>query len=231
MKHKALTGLVVVGLAATLAAQSGTKGSKRVEEAAAVLNELSTVPDKDIPQQLWTNAKCAIVIPGLKRGALVVGGEYGKGIASCRTAKDWSAPVSFEIAKGSFGLQIGGEAVDLILLVMNERGMDKIISNKVTLGTEATVAAGPVGRNAAAATDGALHAEILSYSRSRGLFAGINLSGGVLRPDPDGTKELYGKEVSVADVLKSASVTPPPDTKVFVTALRRHDMAATTGRK
>jgi lipid-binding SYLF domain-containing protein len=231
MRHHALTGLLIVGLTATLAAQSGSKEIKRVEEAAAVLNELSNVPDKDIPHQLWENAKCAIVVPGLKRGAFVVGGEYGKGIASCRTGKSWSAPVFFEMEKGSWGFQVGAESVDLILLVMNERGMEKLLSNKVSLGTEATVAAGPVGRDAAAATDAAMQAEILAYSRSRGLFAGININGGVLRPDPDGTKGLYGKEVSAAEVLKTATATAPPGTMPFLNALRRHDLAATTGKK
>jgi SH3 domain-containing YSC84-like protein 1 len=231
MRHHALTGLIVVGLAATLAAQNDGKAAKRVDEAAAVLNELSNVPDKDIPQQLWANARCAIVIPGLKRGAFVVGGEYGKGLASCRAAQGWSAPVSMEMAKGSWGFQIGAEAVDLILLVMNDRGMEKLLNNKVTLGTEATVAAGPVGRDAAAGTDAALHAEILAYSRTRGLFAGVNINGGVLRPDPDGTRDLYGREVPAAEVLKGASGKAPSETMPFLNALRRHDLAATTGRK
>jgi len=231
MRHQALTGLIVVSLAATIAAQTGSKEIKRVGEAAGVLNELSNVPDKDIPHQLWEDAKCAIVVPGLKRGAFVVGGEYGKGIASCRTAQGWSAPVFFEVAKGSWGFQVGAEEVDLILLVMNERGMDKLLGNKVTLGTEATVAAGPVGRDAHAATDAAMQAEILAYSRSRGLFAGVNINGGVLRPDADDTRALYGKEVSAADVLKTASVKAPAETMPFLNALRRHDLAATTGRK
>ena len=231
MMRTTAMGLMLAGAVAAAAAQTpGTKEVKRIDEAAAVLNELRNTPDKDIPQALWSNAKCVIVVPGLKRAAFVVGGEYGKGLVSCRTGTGWSAPVFIEMAKGSWGLQLGAEAIDLVMLVMNERGMDKLLGNKVTLGTEATVAAGPVGRNASAATDGALHAEILAYSRSRGLFAGVNLNGGMLRPDDDDTKDLYGKAVNSREILRDARAEPPREAVPFLNALRRHDIAATTGR-
>src|SRR3954468_16955215 len=164
-----------------LGAQTSTKESKRIEEAATVLSEIHSVPDKDIPQDLWEKAACVLVVPSLKKAAFVVGGEYGKGLMSCRHNSEWSAPVFMQVGKGSWGLQIGAQSIDLVLLVMNETGMQKLLGNKVSLGAEASIAGGPIGRDARAATDAQLKAEILSYSRTQGLFAGVNLSGGVVK--------------------------------------------------
>ena len=179
------------------------------------------MPDKDIPQELWNKAECVIVVPSLKKAAFIIGGEYGKGLMSCRQNGGWGAPIFMEIGKGSWGLQIGAQSIDLVLLVMNEKGMEKMLRNKVSLGAEASVAAGPVGRDARAATDAQMKAEILSYSRTQGLFAGINLSGGVVRADLEDNVDLYGKDVAPKDVVLKGAVTPPEVTSGFMTALRR----------
>ena len=204
---------------------------KRLNDAGTILTELRNSPDKGIPEELWEKAECAVVIPGLKKGAFVVGGEYGSGVMSCRKGTAWSAPVFMQLAKGSWGLQIGAEETDLVLLVMNRRGLDKLLQDKVSLGADASVAGGPVGRSAAAATDAQLHAEMLAYSRSRGVFAGIDLSGGVLRPDKNADANAYGHEVSAHDiVMGNAHVVMPQQASAFVQALR-NDTRATTGQK
>jgi lipid-binding SYLF domain-containing protein len=220
---RAMIGAVIFGILATNAAAAdlSTKEAKRVQEAATVLREIHAVPDKDIPQDLWEKAECVIVVPGLKKAAFVIGGEYGNGLMSCKHNSDWSAPVFMQIGKGSWGLQIGAQSIDLVLLVMNKSGMDKMLTNKVSLGAEASVAAGPVGRDARAATDAQLKAEILSYSRTQGLFAGINLSGGVVRPDTDDNADLYGKDVSPRDVVMGGKTKAPAVTEPFMAALRR----------
>src|SRR5262249_49446305 len=151
------------------------------------------VPDKDVPKDLWDRSQCVLVVPSLKKAAFIIGGEYGKGLMSCRTNGQWSAPIFMQVGKGSWGLQIGAQSIDLVLLVMNQSGMEKLLRNKVSLGAEASIAAGPVGRDARAATDAQMKAEILSYSRAQGLFAGINLSGGVVQSDNDDNQDLYGK--------------------------------------
>jgi len=162
-----------------------------------------------------------MVVPGLKKAAFVFGGEYGKGLMSCHKGGAWSAPVFMQLQKGSWGLQIGAQSIDLVLLVNNERGMKKLLGNKVTLGAEASVAAGPVGRDARAATDVQMKAEILSYSRTQGLFAGINLSGGVLKPDNDDNEDLYGKNIKAADVLTGGTIKAPAAAAAFMKALLR----------
>lgn len=213
---------IVLGLAVTAqAADLSTKEASRVQEAATVLREIHGVPDKDIPQDLWEKAACVLVVPGLKKAALVVGGEYGKGLMSCRHDGEWSAPIFMRVEKGSWGLQIGAQSIDLVLLVMNSKGMEKILRNKVSLGVEASVAAGPVGRDARAATDAQMTAEILSYSRTQGLFAGINLSGGVVRADADDNVDLYGKTIAPKDVVMTGTVKAPAVADAFMTALKR----------
>jgi SH3 domain-containing YSC84-like protein 1 len=213
---------IVLGLAVTAqAADLSTKEASRVQEAATVLREIHGVPDKDIPQELWEKAACVLVVPGLKKAALVVGGEYGKGLMSCRHDGEWSAPIFMRVEKGSWGLQIGAQSIDLVLLVMNSKGMEKILRNKVSLGVEASVAAGPVGRDARAATDAQMTAEILSYSRTQGLFAGINLSGGVVRADADDNVDLYGKTIAPKDVVMTGTVKAPAVADAFMTALKR----------
>jgi lipid-binding SYLF domain-containing protein len=217
-------GLLLVGVltasAALVQANVSTKEQQRIQDAATVLREIRAAPDKDIPQELWDDAECVLVVPALKKAAFIVGGEYGKGLMSCRHDREWSGPVFVEIGKGSWGLQMGAQSVDLVLLVMNRSGMDKLLSNKVTLGAEASAAAGPVGRDARAATDAQLKAEILSYSRTQGLFAGVNVTGGVIRTDPDDTQDLYGKAVTPRDVLMGGSIGAPPAARPFLDALR-----------
>ncbi len=198
-----------------------TREINRVKEAATVLKEIHAAPDKDIPLELWEKASCVIVVPSLKKAAFIIGGEYGKGLMSCRHEGQWSAPIFMEVGKGSWGLQIGAQSIDLVLLVMNESGMEKMLRNKVSLGVEASVAGGPVGRDARAATDAQLKAEILSYSRTQGLFAGVNLSGGVVRADDDDNRDAYGKGVVTRDVVMGGSVKAPASMDAFMEALHR----------
>src|SRR5262245_20339438 len=221
-------GALIAGLFAfsANAADLSTKEARRVQEAATVLKEIHAVPDKDIPQDLWEKAECVLVVPGLKKAAFVVGGEYGNGLMSCKHNGEWGAPVFMQVGKGSWGLQIGAQAIDLVLLVMNKTGMEKMLKNKVSLGAEASVAAGPVGRDARAATDAQMTAEILSYSRTQGLFAGINLSGGVVKPDIDANVDLYGPNVTARDVVMGNNVKAPEGTAAFMAALRRSENAS-----
>src|SRR3954468_22518510 len=190
-----------VSLLATSAFAALSKDEvKRLNDAGTILTELRNSPDKGIPEELWEKAECAVVIPGLKKGAFVVGGEYGSGVMSCRKGTAWSAPVFMQLKKGSWGLQIGAEETDLVLLVMNRRGIEKLLEDKVSLGADASVAAGPVGRSGAAATDAQMGAEMLSYSRSQGGFAEIDLSGGALRPDKEADARAYGANVKAREV-------------------------------
>ena len=201
-------------LAATLAMApllaKGNDSVKRLNEAAAVFSEVMAAPDKGIPQDLLANAHCIVIVPSLKTAAFLVGGKYGKGYLSCRsrTGVGWSAPGTVRIEGGSVGFQIGGSTTDLIMLVMNERGADKLLSSKFTLGAEGSVAAGPVGRTATAQTDAQMHAEILSWSRSQGLFAGLALEGATLRQDLDDNAELYGKKLKNREIVTTPVRTP-----------------------
>ena len=230
---RALIGACALAFAATSAFAALSKDEvKRLNQAGPILSELRDSPDKGIPENLWEKAECVIVIPSMKKAAFVVGGEYGSGVMSCRRANDWSSPVFMQLAKGSWGLQIGAEEVDLVLLVMNRRGVDKLLDDKVSLGADASVAAGPVGRSASAATDAKAGAEMLAYSRSHGVFAGIDLSGGVLRPDKEALERGYGPNASAREIVTG---TGKPATRLaaadpFMRALK-HDVRATTGRK
>lgn len=220
--RRVLAGLLLAAVAVTpLSAALSTAEAKRIEDAARVLTELHGAPDQDVPTELWAKASCVLVIPSLKKAAFIVGGEYGKGLMSCRRDGQWSPPVFMRLGKGSWGLQFGAQTVDLVLLVMNDKGIEKLLKNKVSLGAEASVAAGPIGRDARAATDLQLRAEILSYSRTQGVFAGINLSGGVLRDDKDDNTDLYGKGISPRDILLDGRVQLPGIARVFVDALNR----------
>ncbi|SRR6266550_3902967 len=216
-------GIAVVALAcavATNARANAESDARRLAEAATVLKEIHAAPDKDIPRELWERAECVAVIPSVKKAAFIVGGEYGKGVLSCRNGAGWSAPLFLELQKGSVGFQIGGESVDLVLLFMNDQGVSRLLSNKVALGAETSIAAGPVGRDARAMTDGQLKSEILSYSRAQGLFAGIDLTGGVLKPDPNETRDFYGRAYTPREVLKDGKVHPPAAAEEFLSALR-----------
>jgi lipid-binding SYLF domain-containing protein len=229
--------MVVIGTVALVVAGTAAVGARvsnqqrdRIRESAAVLGEIQGQPDRDIPQDLWEKAKCVIVIPSLKKAAFGIGGEYGRGLMSCRHDEVWGAPAFMMLEKGSWGFQIGAESIDLVLLVMNPRGVEKLLADKVSLGADASVAAGPLGRTAQAATDAQLNAEIVSYSRSQGLFAGIDLSGGVLKPDTDANRDLYGQGTSARRIL-SEGTKAPVETQAFLRALRREQRAvATSGR-
>lgn len=183
---------------------------RRLDEAAAVFSEIMSTPDKGIPRDLLDKAHCMVIVPGLKQGAFVVGAKYGKGFVSCRGAdgKSWSAPGAVRVEGGSFGFQIGGSETDIVMLVMNENGARKALSDQFTLGGEGEVAAGPVGRSAAAQTDAKVTAEILSWSRSRGVFAGVALTGATLRQDVDTDEALYGKRLNNREIV-TGKVTPP----------------------
>jgi lipid-binding SYLF domain-containing protein len=197
---------------------------ERLEAARTVLTEIMDAPDKGIPQDLLENAHCIVVVPGLKKGAFIVGGKYGKGFMSCRKGSGvgWSAPAAMRVEGGSFGFQIGGSETDAVMLVMNENGAKKLMSSKFTLGGDASVAAGPVGRSSSANTDAKMRAEILTYSRSRGVFAGVALDGATLRPDGDGNKELYGDDKLTSEQIVMGKVKMPAPARPFVSLLNKY---------
>ncbi|MBS1853246.1 MAG: lipid-binding SYLF domain-containing protein [Acidobacteria bacterium] len=180
---------------ALAADEDNNKAKDRVQAAADVLNEIQGAPDQGIPLEVLGSAECVAVVPSMLKGGFIVGARYGRGVASCRTAKGWSAPAFFTVQGGSFGLQIGGQAVDLVMLIMNQNGMKNLLSSKFKLGADASVAAGPVGRQASADTDWKLKAQVLTYSRARGAFAGLELSGAVIKQDKDSTRDFYGRMV------------------------------------
>jgi len=217
-----LTFSIICLTAASAYAELSKDEVKRLREGGAIVTELRESPDKGIPEDLWTRAECVLVIPSVKKAAFIVGGEYGSGVMSCRNKTSWTNPVFMQLAKGSWGLQIGAQQTDLVLLVMNRRGLDKLLEDKVSLGADASIAGGPVGRSASAATDAQLHAQILSYSRSSGLFAGIDLSGGVLRPDKEADARAYGPNVSARDVVfRTRRLRSPAAAAPFLRALGR----------
>ncbi len=197
---------------------------KRIKAAAGVLDEIMGVKDSAIPDKIMSDAKCVAVVPSMVRIAIGFGGSHGKGVATCRTANGWSAPAPFSITGGSWGLQIGGQAVDLVMLVMNQKGMDALLSSKFKVGAAASAAAGPVGRDAAASTDWKMKSEILSYSRARGIFAGVNIDGSKIAQDRDETRILYGKMVPFATILEG-KVTPPNGSEPFLAAVRKYARA------
>ena len=180
----------------------------RLDESATVLSEVMSAPDKGIPEDLLEKANCVVIVPGMKKAAFIVGGKYGKGFISCREGRGWSAPGAVRIEGGSVGFQVGGSETDVVMLVMNERGKDRLLSSQFTLGGEGAVAAGPVGRAATAETDGKFTAEILAYSRSRGVFAGLSLQGATLRQDLDDNDALYGKRLENVDLVKTKVAFP-----------------------
>jgi lipid-binding SYLF domain-containing protein len=189
---------------------AGEAEDKRMEAAATTLKEIMDISDKAIPQDLFAKAACAVIIPGAKKGGFILAGQYGRGFASCRqpSGKGWTAPAAMRMEGGSVGFQAGGQESDIILLVMNQKGMERLTSSKFTLGADASIAAGPVGRSTSAATDITMRAEILSWSRSRGVFGGISLKGSTLRPDRDVDEKIYGKTVEPKEVLQGKVATP-----------------------
>jgi lipid-binding SYLF domain-containing protein len=209
--------ILITALAIAPLLAQDNEPAKRLHESAAVFSEIMAAPDKGIPQDLLGDAHCIVIVPGLKTAAFVVGAKYGKGYVSCRNkgGSGWSAPGTVRIEGGSFGFQIGGSETDLIMLVMNERGADKLLSSKFTLGGEGSVAAGPVGRTVTAQTDAQMHAEILSWSRTQGLFAGVALEGATLRQDLDDNATLYGKQLENRQIVTKGVRAPKSAAKLI----------------
>jgi SH3 domain-containing YSC84-like protein 1 len=204
----------------TKAQEVNTKASGRVEAAGTVLDEIQGAPDQRIPEEVLGSAECVAVVPSMLKGGFVFGGRYGRGVASCRNAKGWSAPAFFTISGGSFGLQIGGQAVDLVMLIMNKNGMNQLLSSKFKVGADASAAAGPVGRHASANTDWKMRAEVLTYSRARGLFAGLELAGAVIKQDKDSTREFYGRMVPFKTAL-TGEIEAPKSAYPFLNTLAK----------
>jgi len=216
--------LLLFGITTALFSQEAeTSPDKRLENSTLSFREIMREPDKGIPRELFDKARCIVIIPGMKKGAFVVGGKYGRGFVSCRAGEKGSfgSPAAVRIEGGSYGLQIGGSSTDVFMLIMNEDGMRHLVADKFTLGGEAQAAAGPVGRDTSANTDVLLHAEILSWSRSRGLFAGLSLEGSTLRPDESENEKLYGKRLTNQEILE-AGVTTPRGARPFVIELNRY---------
>ncbi len=197
----------------------------RLRAAADVFQEVMGAPDKGIPRNLLERAQCVVIVPGLKKAAFLVGGDYGRGYSLCRHANGWTGPAAIKFGGGSFGAQIGLESTDVIMLVMDRKGMEKLAADKFTVGADASVAAGPVGRTAAADTDASLHAEILSYSRAHGVFAGISLDGTIVSKDGGEDKKLYGMEVSNRAILRG-DVPPPPAASTLTSILDQYPAKA-----
>ena len=226
--HKlTLVVVLVSALIAPLVARAANdeKEADRVKEAGQVLKEIIDIPD-DIPKDLFDRAECVVVLPSVKKFAIGIGGSFGRGVMSCRTGEhftgSWSAPALYALEGGNIGLQLGGQATDFVLLVMNPRGAESLMGSKVKLGADAAAAAGPKGRDSTAATDVVMRAEILSYSRSRGLFAGVSLEGSTLRPDNRANKKLYGREVSAKEIIREHKVGSPASAAQMVSLLNKH---------
>src|ERR1700730_16984581 len=223
MKTLILLTLFVSLCTFMLAADEPAKESKatdRVQASADVLNEIESAPDSGIPQEILGKAECVAVVPSMLKGGFIVGAKYGRGLASCRTSKGWSTPAFFTITGGSVGFQIGGQAVDLVMLIMNNDGMQHLLSSEFALGADASVAAGPVGRHTEGNTDCKMRAEVLTYSRARGLFAGVTLNGAEIKQDKDSTREFYGRMVPFKTSL-TGEIEPPPTANPFLTTLAK----------
>jgi lipid-binding SYLF domain-containing protein len=217
-------GVVLIATAMTCTADDENNQSeinKRIVKSAEVLNEIMATPDKAIPDKVMDDAKCIAVVPSMVKIAVGFGGQHGKGVATCKTAKGWSAPAPITITGGSWGLQLGGQAIDLVMVVTNEQGMQHLLSSKFKLGADASAAAGPVGRDATAGTDVKMRAEVLTYSRARGIFAGIDLSGAAITQDKDETSLLFGKMVPFEEIL-SGKVMAPRGSEPFLAAVRKY---------
>ena len=226
MKKFLLLTLIVSLCSLCFAAdEKESKAADRVQAAADVLNEIQAAPDAGIPEEVLRSAECVAVVPSMLKGGFFVGGKYGRGLASCRTPKGWSAPAFFTVTGGSFGLQIGGQAVDLVMLIMNKDGMKHLLSSEFALGADASVAAGPVGRHAEGNTDWKMRAEVLTYSRARGLFAGVSLNGAVVKQDKDSTREFYGRMVPFRTSLVG-EIDAPAGANAFLTSLAQWAQAA-----
>jgi len=221
---KLLPLMLMVSLCSLVAAADDqpkpSKATDRVQAAAEVLNEIQSAPDSGIPAEILGRSQCVAVVPSMLKGGFIVGAKYGRGLASCRTPKGWSAPAFFQIEGGSFGFQIGGQAVDLVMLIMNDEGMQHLLSSKFALGADASVAAGPVGRHAEGNTDWKMRAQVLTYSRARGIFAGVSLNGAVVKQDKDSTRDFYGHMVTFKAAL-TGEVDPPSAAYPFLSSLAK----------
>ncbi len=213
-------GLAMCGSMVSAQAQM-KKLTERLTDAAEVIQQIMATPDRSIPESILARASCVVVVPAYKKAAFVFGAQYGQGVATCRTPRGWSAPVFVQLTGGSFGFQIGGQSTDLVLVAMDRHGLQDMLKNKFKLGADASAAAGPVGRNAAAATDWKLNAEFLTYSRSKGLFAGINLSGTVLSQNADDTRTEYGTDIPFEQILKG-NVATKGNAQHFVSTVARY---------
>ena len=221
----ALVAMFVLALASTSWAEDKSDVTKRIEKAGDVLNEIMGTPDKAIPDKVMSDAKCIAVVPSMVKIAVGFGGNHGKGIATCRTEHGWSAPAPITVTGGSWGLQLGGQAIDLVMVVTNDQGMQHLLASKFKLGADASAAAGPVGRDAGADTDWKMQAEVLTYSRARGLFAGIDLNGSAITQDKDETRVLYGHMVPFDDIL-NGRVAPPEGSEPFLATVRKYSHQA-----
>jgi SH3 domain-containing YSC84-like protein 1 len=226
-KTQILVVLTAAVLASTMAvaAEEPSEQVKRMDAAATVLDEIMGTPDKGIPEELLDSAECVAVIPSMVKIGFVFGGRHGRGIATCRTTTGWSAPAPFSVTGGSWGLQIGGEAADVVMLVMNDQGMEKMLSSKFKIGADASAAAGPVGRHVEGTTDWKMRAEVLTYSRARGAFAGLTVNGASITQDKDGTRILYGRMIPSDEILKG-KVKPPEGSHKFLAAVRKYGTEA-----
>jgi len=224
---KAIVLTAVLGLTSVGWAEGTTRQAvdERLQHAGEVLHEVMNAPDKGIPDEVLDHAKCIAVVPHMLKGGFVFGAENGRGVATCRTANGWSAPAFFTITGGSWGLQLGGQAIDIVMVVTNDQGMQHLLESKFKLGAEASAAAGPVGRDAGADTDWKMKAEVLTYSRARGLFAGIDLSGASISQDKDSTRILYGKMVPFSVILRGKTAAPN-GSNAFLTAVRKYSHQA-----
>ncbi len=223
MKRLALIGTLLLTLTTILLAMDSDKEKERVTESGNVMKEIMATPDKGIPGSVLDGSKCVIVLPSVKKGAIGVGGSYGRGVMTCRSGEDfkgpWSAPVMMASSAASVGFQLGGEATDFVILVLNDGGARSMLHNKVKLGADASIAAGPVGRTSEASTNASMKAQMLSYSRSRGVFGGVSLSGATLRPDGDANDNLYGKKVTSDQIVKGQGITMPEVAKPLIETL------------
>jgi SH3 domain-containing YSC84-like protein 1 len=219
----ALTAIMC--LATFVLATDKSEVQDRLQNSSKVLQEILAAPDKGIPEEVLAKTKCIAIVPHMIKGGLGFGGQHGRGVATCRTTQGWSAPAFFAISGGSFGLQIGAEGVDLVMLMMNDKGMQALLSNKVEIGGDMSAAAGPVGRHAQAGTDWKLESPILTYSRAKGAFAGVTINGSAIRSDEDSTKAFYGKEVTPKQLL-AGTVPPPPEARDFLNTVARAQTVA-----
>ena len=230
MKRLLLTIVIAALTIPSWAASDKANANERLQAAGKVLSEIMDAPDKGIPEEVVDGAKCIAVVPNLVKGGFIFGAKHGKGVATCRTAKGWSAPAFFTMSGGSWGAQIGAEGVDLVLMIMNKQGMDNLLSNKFQIGGEASAAGGPVGRHASAGTDWKADTQILSYSRAKGLFAGLTLEGSVIRPDKDSTVAVYGTDATHKAIL-TGKVPATPQAAAFLNAVKGARTQAKTEKK